>query len=205
MKFLNKNEISIEKTLGMITFCLLFSGLHQNIHAQRSESEYQSTSSSQKNASVYSQGRYFIGTGALFNNYLTNSEEIFGFNLNGQTGFFYRKNVVFGTDLKLRMNYLKASKKFDKSATLIESTWFTRFCIGDFFPQISLTFWNSASFRSGIGAGYHYKLSDNVIIAPIFVRNSRAFFRNAGPVRNILDQPVPSSEFQISLIYLPSR
>jgi hypothetical protein len=150
---------------------------------------------------IFKKGNYFVGSGALFNNYLGNSEEIITLALSGQTGYFHRDRLMLGTDLRVRADYLKATRKFNKDNFTAESIWFVRYYFGKFFPQLSLGIANGIAVRTGLGLGYQWQIGDQFAIVPVYNRLSRNLNRNPGPVRNAFDQPVPSAELQIGLVY----
>jgi hypothetical protein len=150
---------------------------------------------------LFRKGTYFVGSGALFNNYLGNSEEVLSLAISGQTGYFHRDRLMLGTDLRVRADYLKATRKFNKETFSAESIWFVRYYFGKFFPQVSLGIANGLAIRTGLGLGYHWQIGDQLAIVPVYNRLSRNLNRNPGPVRNSFDQPVPSGELQIGLVY----
>jgi hypothetical protein len=46
--------------------------------------------SGKKTSELFRKGTYFVGSGALFNNYLGASEEVWSLSVSGQTGYFHR-------------------------------------------------------------------------------------------------------------------
>lgn len=144
----------------------------------------------------------FLGSGALLGNHLSSSEEVLSLNLSVQTGFFARKNLFLGTDLRVRADYLFASKKFAVETFGYESIWLSRYYFGNFFPQMQFSIGKDLAVRTGIGLGYHFRLAPNVGLVPVFNRISPNYNRKPGPVRTVYDQPVPSSEFQLGLVYV---
>ncbi len=157
--------------------------------------------SGKKTSELFRKGTYFVGSGALFNNYLGASEEVWSLSVSGQTGYFHRDRFMLGTDLRVRADYLRASRKFNKETFAAESTWFMRYYFGRFFPQVSLGIANGLSIRTGLGLGYHWQIADQLALVPVYNRFSRNLNRNPGPVRNAFDQPVPSGELQLGLVY----
>lgn len=166
------------------------------LNAQSGESK-----TSKKVPEIFQKGSYFLGSGALFNNYLGASEEIYSLSVNGQTGYFHRDRLMLGTDLRVRADYLRATRKFNKDTFTAESIWFMRYYFGRFFPQVSLGIANGFAIRTGLGLGYHWQLSEQLALVPVYNRLSRNLNRNPGPVRNFFDQPVPSGELQLGLVY----
>ena len=157
--------------------------------------------SGKKTSELFRKGTYFVGSGALFNNYLGASEEVWSLSVSGQTGYFHRDRFMLGTDLRVRADYLRATRKFNKETFAAESTWFMRYYFGRFFPQISLGIANGLAIRTGLGLGYHWQIADQLALVPVYNRFSRNLNRNPGPVRNAFDQPVPSGELQLGLVY----
>ena len=157
--------------------------------------------SGKKTSELFRKGTYFVGSGALFNNYLGASEEVWSLSVSGQTGYFHRDRFMLGTDLRVRADYLRATRKFNKETFAAESTWFMRYYFGRFFPQVSLGIANGLSIRTGLGLGYHWQIADQLALVPVYNRFSRNLNRNPGPVRNAFDQPVPSGELQLGLVY----
>lgn len=157
--------------------------------------------SGKKTSELFRKGAYFVGSGALFNNYLGASEEVWSLSVSGQTGYFHRDRFMLGTDLRVRADYLRATQKFNKENFAVESTWFMRYYFGRFFPQVSLGIANGFAIRTGLGLGYHWQIADQLALVPVYNRLSRNLNRNPGPVRNAFDQPVPSGELQLGLVY----
>jgi len=157
--------------------------------------------SGKKTSELFRKGTYFVGSGALFNNYLGASEEVWSLSVSGQTGYFHRDRFMLGTDLRVRADYLRATRKFNKETFSSESTWFMRYYFGRFFPQVSLGIANGFAIRTGLGLGYHWQIADQLALVPVYNRFSRNLNRNPGPVRNAFDQPVPSGELQLGLVY----
>ncbi len=192
--------ISLHQTLPMIRLyivgflCVLLS--IGSLHAQSNAS-----GSDQNRTELFRKGNYFLGSGALFNNYLGTSEEVWSLSISGQTGYFHRDRFMLGTDLRVRADYLRATRKFNKETFAAESTWFMRYYFGRFFPQVSLGIANGFAIRTGLGLGYHWQIADQLALVPVYNRFSRNLNRNPGPVRNAFDQPVPSGELQLGLVY----
>ena len=157
--------------------------------------------SGKKTSELFRKGTYFVGSGALFNNYLGTSEEVWSLSISGQTGYFHRDRFMLGTDLRVRADYLRATRKFNKETFAAESTWFMRYYFGRFFPQVSLGIANGFAIRTGLGLGYHWQIADQLALVPVYNRFSRNLNRNPGPVRNAFDQPVPSGELHLGLVY----